>query len=194
MKNLFLSFILFCFSFCVVGQIMDRNQNSYVKELPNIVPPSPQAYSLGSYGDVNVGYFTGTIQPSIPLLNYSVGGINVPISLSYQSNGIKVDQTDGSAGLGWNFNVGGVINRTIVGSADELRQSQIPKSIIGNYNSDEATKYFQKFTYPESEYIDVSLDIYSYSFMGKSGKFVIDRITEMKSEIVNLTANGIRIS
>ncbi|REC47414.1 hypothetical protein [Chryseobacterium pennipullorum] len=38
--------------------------------LPNITPPSPEAYSLGSFGGLEVGEFTGSPNISIPLLHF----------------------------------------------------------------------------------------------------------------------------
>src|SRR5690554_1065147 len=88
---------------------------------PKIVPPSPTAYEFGKYGQVPVGMFTGTPSVSVPLYTYNTRNLSVPISLSYSSNGIKVDQLSTNVGLGWNFNAGGVITRIARDKMDEDR-------------------------------------------------------------------------
>lgn len=165
--------------FCVWG---------YAQELPEIIPPSPTSYELGKYGNINVGYFNGTIQPSIPAFEYKTNNLKIPISLSYSSNGIKVDQLATNVGLGWNLNIGGVISRVVRGTPDEDRDTQIPQNIIGNYNSDEAIQYFESYSIGNSD-VDTSVDVFNYNFLGKSGKFVLDE----NKNIVQLEPNGLKI-
>lgn len=57
-----------------------------------IIPPSPVAYEFVKYGQVPVGLFTGTNNFSVPLYNFETSNIQIPISLNYSSNGIKVDE------------------------------------------------------------------------------------------------------
>ena len=177
MKKTMLSIVMMLF--CVWG---------YAQELPEIIPPSPTSYELGKYGDVNVGYFNGTIQPSIPAFEYKTNNLKIPISLSYSSNGIKVDQLATNVGLGWNLNIGGVISRVVRGKPDEDRDTQIPQNIIGNYNSDEAIQYFESYSIGNSD-VDTSVDVFNYNFLGKSGKFVLDE----NKNIVQLEPNGLKI-
>ena len=92
------------------------------QELPQITPPSPNAASLGQYGDIPVSYYTGVPNISIPLYTINSGEIKLPISLSYHSSGIKVTQEASWVGLGWALNAGGVITRSCVlytGDADD---------------------------------------------------------------------------
>ena len=42
------------------------------QDLPNIVPPTPEAASIGKYGDIPIGLNTGVPQISIPLVNFKV--------------------------------------------------------------------------------------------------------------------------
>lgn len=87
-----------------------------------IVPPSPVASSLLKDVNVPVNYFTGTAQINIPLYSIKIGSIEMPINFGYASNGIKVEEEAGWTGLGWNLDVGGVIGRSIIGSADERKE------------------------------------------------------------------------
>ncbi len=56
----------------------------------NLFPPSPTAAALAKYGDIPVGYHTGTPNISIPLYEVKSKELSLPISLSYHASGIKV--------------------------------------------------------------------------------------------------------
>lgn len=88
-------------------------------DLPTVIPPSPTAASLGKYGDIDVGKYTGIPNISIPLYNLSLGNLNVPIDLNYSSSGLKVEEKSSWIGLGWSLNAGGVITRSVHNKADE---------------------------------------------------------------------------
>lgn len=100
--------------------------------LPEVTPPSPTAYELGKYGQIPVGEFTGTPNVNIPLYEYKTRNLSVPISLSYSSNGIKVDQMETNVGLGWSLNVGGVVTRIIRDQPDELNDVFFPEEELSN--------------------------------------------------------------
>lgn len=85
---------------------------------PNVIPPSPNAASLGKYGDIPVSYYTGLVNTSIPIYTISDQDIQIPISLSYHHGGIRVEEEASVVGLGWSLNAGGVITRTIRGRDD----------------------------------------------------------------------------
>ncbi len=86
----------------------------------NISVQSPDAASLGTYGAIPIGYSSGTTSINIPLYTIKEKELDLDISLSYNSSGIKVNQIASSVGLGWSLNAGGVITRAIQGNkADE---------------------------------------------------------------------------
>ncbi|HKO81341.1 MAG TPA: hypothetical protein VJU78_13140, partial [Chitinophagaceae bacterium] len=94
------------------------NPADYSK-LADILPPSPNAASLGKYGGFDFGLNTGTMSLSVPVCDYFSTNIAVPISLSYNSNGVKVDEIGSRVGISWSLNAGGVITRTVYGRNDE---------------------------------------------------------------------------
>ena len=107
-------FILLCFhlsAFFVAG--------AQAPSLPNIIMPSPNAASLGKYGDIPVGYHTGSINVSVPIYEVKEGSISLPISLGYHSSGVRVSEISSWVGLGWALNCGGVITRTVQHAPDE---------------------------------------------------------------------------
>ncbi|MDP2721525.1 MAG: RHS repeat domain-containing protein [Bacteroidales bacterium] len=137
-----------------------------------VVPPSPTAYELGKYGQVPVGYFTGTPNISVPLYTYQAGRISIPISLSYNSNGIKVDQLASNVGLGWSLDAGGVITRIVKDLPDESSYEHLPFSRISRPLGIMDYKYFLQGS---DVTMDSEADVYMYNFMGYSGKFMYDR-------------------
>ena len=98
------------------------SQNSAEEFAQSQIPPSPEAAGLGKYGDVPVSTFTGNPGVNIPVYTIQYRGMSVPITLGYNSNGIKVSEEASWVGLGWNLSAGGMITRTIRG-ADDFDQS-----------------------------------------------------------------------
>lgn len=84
----------------------------------NFLPGSPQAGSLGRFGQVPVGNFTGTAEITIPVYKVEFRDLSVPITLNYHASGNKPDLFPGPVGLGWALNAGGVITRVIKGESD----------------------------------------------------------------------------
>lgn len=79
----------------------------------------------------SINLSTGQAVISMPLYNLQEGALSVPISLNYNSSGLKVDETSSNVGLNWNLNAGGYISRRIRDKADENR-IKIKKNIWGN--------------------------------------------------------------
>jgi hypothetical protein len=97
---------------------------------PTIIPPSPNAASLGKFGDIPVSPYTGTTDVSIPIYTVQAKGISVPVTLSYHTGGIRLSEESGWVGLGWALQAGGMISRT-VNDKDDFTG--------GYYNSDLVT-------------------------------------------------------
>jgi len=158
MKRLFL--ILYALFIC---------NNLSSQDLPTILPPSPNASALGSYGQIPVGKFTGTIQVNIPLYNFNAGKLSIPISLNYSSNGIKVDEKASNLGFGWVLEAGGVITRTVYDDPDEDQHLAAPTA--GLYTQ-EMLDYLKNAG--DGDGVDTKPDLYSFNFNGYSGKFFLD--------------------
>jgi len=76
----------------------------------NPLPQAPNVESLGKYGDVPVGHYTGVIDINIPFYTIKIKDYELPISISYHPSGIKVAEEASFIGLGWAFKGGGVIS------------------------------------------------------------------------------------
>jgi hypothetical protein len=67
----------------------------------NLLPLSPEAASLGRYGDVPVSLYTGVPSIEIPLYTFHTAAVDVPIKLQYHGGGVQLDQKATWVGLGW---------------------------------------------------------------------------------------------
>ena len=155
----------------------DARVNNPVEFQVNITPPSPEAYKLGTYGNIPVGMFTGTSNIDIPIINYAPEINDVPIKLNYSSSGIRVDEQSGLVGLGWKLAVGGVITRVVRGIADEKTNPNIgftnPPDLdsIGIEDNNVRT-YLQAVS---AGSVDSEPDLYYASFGNNSFSFVLDK-------------------
>jgi YD repeat-containing protein len=95
--------------------------------VPNIVPKSPEAASLGRYGEVPVGEYTGVANISIPLHTVKGGKLQFPINLTYNSTGIRVTQEATWVGLGWDLSGAGITYEPVDGN-DQLYNLDRPWS------------------------------------------------------------------
>ena len=141
---------------------------------PKIIPPSPNAASLAKFGDIPVSHYTGATDISIPIYTIQAKGVNVPITLSYHTGGIRLSEEAGWVGLGWALSAGGMISRTVNDKDDFTAPyfnwnmggfSPIPEvkgRLISHpfYNEGE---YFQNGSNPLS-YVPKNLPVYGYDF------------------------------
>lgn len=91
---------------------------SVVSNVNQMAPVSPNAASLGRFGAMPVGHYTGTPNISIPVYEMDLDGKKIPVSISYHASGIKVAQEASVIGLGWALNAGGCITKEIKGWDD----------------------------------------------------------------------------
>lgn len=183
----YIIFLLLVFVFInIKGQI----QRDYVRP----ITASPTVAELAKYGNVPVSISTGTANISVPIYTLQCGPLSIPVSLSYNASGIKVNQTASNVGLGWSLNAGGIISADIVGHSDMTTQKRIIKNINDILNSN----------YPEmadlnlitsivansdtlhpqiNNYVDSQPDMFTYNFQGYSGNFVLDQ--DFKVYILN---------
>jgi YD repeat-containing protein len=166
------------------------------QELPPIVPLSPEASSLFKFMEVPVSLYAGTQNTTIPLIEISSGGVNIPITLSYSSRGVQVSETASRVGIGWTLNYGGMISRQIRGSADEnsfgYNSNPVGMPIFYsnsttrlNYIEDEAIYQSQHDIFAQTDYYPDKFMLNSNFY---SGEFFIDKndsniVTQKYSDI-----------
>lgn len=164
-------FLVLFYSFHANGQqTLGNNDNP---SFPKVIPPSPNAASLGKYGEVPVSLYTGIPNISVPLYEVKSGSLSIPISLSYNAGGIRVEEIASWVGLGWSLNAGGVVTRTVRGSADGL-YNNYKTTIDYLFNSSTTlTERESMFSAVISGTADTEPDIFHFNFPGGSGKFFI---------------------
>ena len=88
------------------------------EELPQLAPVSPNAASLARFGEFSVNANLGRTNISVPVYTINSGSLQLPISFSYNSTGIRLNDRSSWVGLGWSLNAGGAIIRNVKGIAD----------------------------------------------------------------------------
>lgn len=219
MKNFFLILLLGYYS-----SFFTLYSQSVPPFNPNIksIPSSPEAALLGRFGDIPIGYYTGTAEISIPIYTIEEAGVKIPIVLNYHSSGIKVSDDATWVGLGWSLDPGGAIISETRGRYDlepglincspteenSFRQ-KIPLS--GDYFSlnqvgRETVSDNCASEFPDSDsYCWITRlvqggeqpDIYHYNFAGYSGKYYLDdnnqpELIDKKEEIIFEGSNTAR--
>jgi len=140
-----------------------------------VIPPAPEAASLGQYGNVPVSLYNGRINLSVPIYELKGKEISLPISLSYNSGGFKVAEDPGWAGLGWTLNAGGVITRFSNGRPDQCgnyydKAIEINAGTTG-MNDRQRQDFYENIS---KGYIETQPDSYFFNFANSSGKFYIN--------------------
>lgn len=76
--------------------------------------PAVSSSSLSaSQGNIPVNPHTGSAQVGVPLFNLEAFQTTLPVMLSYNTTGVRVNDIASNVGLGWNLNAGGVITRQV---------------------------------------------------------------------------------
>ncbi|MFT3750879.1 MAG: hypothetical protein QM768_21375 [Agriterribacter sp.] len=139
--------------------------------------PSANAYSLGKYGEIPVGTYSGVPDITIPLISLSQNDVSVDISISYHGGGVKVDEIASWVGLSWSLNAGGVITRVVRGRPEYLlsngehrpiRRSLNFFSLPGNRTSYIAANELDALS---GGSLDGEPDEFFFNFQGRSGRF-----------------------
>lgn len=162
----------------------------------NYALPSPEAAAVTQVADIPVDLSTGRANISIPLYEINTGTIRIPITLSYDASGIKVEQQSTAVGLGWSLNAGGAITRKIR-DKDDFLNGHAYEDLGGldwiNQGPPAPVTYMRDYTVVKSVTEgngDAIPDLYSYSANGLSGNFIrVDNTTRLMPK-ANLDIKG----
>jgi hypothetical protein len=178
-----ITFFIVNMTFCLLMQAQIPNAPTNLQ--------SPNAASLGLYGEVPVSFFTGIPEISIPLYTISQKDFSVPITLSYHAGGVRPDQHPGWVGTNWTLFAGGCISRTVKGrTRDELDYGNAPKAgfywryaDVKKKNWDLITTLVDDYNNGLSHYgnnqmgddnKDLQADEFSFNFGDYNGKFQLN--------------------
>ncbi|MDR0505312.1 MAG: RHS repeat protein [Dysgonamonadaceae bacterium] len=154
-----------------------------------LVFQSPEISSLVKEVTTPVSLSSGTVNVEIPLYTLNHGDITVPISMSYDASGVKVDAQPGWVGQNWSLKAGGMISRIVKGIPDETYVEEETFLMIDGDNH--YTKYYpvgflyngnklkntnwntttQIESWAKNEKCELEADEFIFNFCGHTGKF-----------------------
>lgn len=201
MLRSFLFLMLVFISVNALSQSADQNPLKF-----DVIPPSPEAASIGKFVDNPVSTYTGVPKIDIPIYTLKSYVLSLPISLSYHASGIKWEEIPSWVGAGWTLNTGGIVSRTIRGRNDEDQlygyfmsgpavNYNIPSFFTGgafnhaNFNyvypncglNDPSTDQYRNILYASKGGLDLEPDQFFFSLPdGQSGKFIFSRSQQMR--------------
>ena len=105
---------------------------------------SPNSAQLKGAIESQVTFNTGKLGVSIPIYTIKEKDIEVPIVLSHNTTGVKVDQHPGWVGLNWGLEAGGTITRNVKGVPDE---SYLREDHLLNLAGDNTSSYVLPYGY-----------------------------------------------
>ena len=171
----------------IVMRAMVRATDSsspYDVEIPEFQYKSPEAAAFKKYGDYQVSEYTGSANICVPLYTINYKDINIPLSLTYDASGIRVDQEASWVGLGWNLMAGGCINRVLSGSYDPslINASAEAWNTFLTTGSSDINHFMTDLNDNTSLREDIrsghgERDYYSVNILGKSFLFTVDPFT-----------------
>jgi YD repeat-containing protein len=200
----YLLLMITCICFLISGT--DGQNTATEFKMPTIIHASPNTESIMKYGNLPTNNYTGTANISIPLFEASDGNISIPVSINYNTSGIRVAEEAGRVGLGWNINAGGMISRSIRGYDDFNHRfgdgyrwhnttGNGPEITTGSkvydvimLNAIDHGPGCESTLYPNQNLsgvfgsitaYDLEPDAYQFNFSGYSGKFIMKRNKEV---------------
>lgn len=154
---------------------------------------SPNASSLGKYGDLAMDLSTGRANVNIPLYQLEEGGVPMDISMSYDTGGVRVNDVPGWVGQNWTLQAGGVVTRSVRGkTADEMNWKTSESNLwydwkgyfyytaILNTSAWNSAPYLSTLANDALHFPDYEPDVFTFNFMGYSGKFFLGSDGEWK--------------
>ena len=163
--------------------------------LESTMPPSPEPASIVKYAGIPFTHSCGMVEYDVPFYTLEGRELSIPIGLHYASNGIKLDEVAGVAGLGWMLEAGGCITRTVMDMPDEfsapafcheLPTGDLLSDLESGSQTNAVTSYLTRII---KHQVDSSLDRYDYNVCGLSGSFFI----EDDGSIFQIRGDGIKI-
>jgi YD repeat-containing protein len=114
-----ITLIILFVNISLFGQL-NNSHEEYMKRVLNSTQ-KPNDWKFSDYSkEGNVDVSTGRFGITIPFTNIENQYLSIPISLSYSTSGVKVDENASEIGMGWDLIAGGQISRKVNGREDDL--------------------------------------------------------------------------
>ena len=170
---------------CIFFPDKGNADNPIIIKQPQIVPVSPEAEAVRKYVSYPVDYCTGLVDITIPLYTIKAGDIELPITLSYHSSGLKVRELSGWVGSGWTLNAEPSIMREINGIPDYAPNGGFrtgkyltEKNSFDKMKENEKVKFFKRI---ENKEIDSEPDRFFFKLAKQRGSFYIPVIYDSRT-------------
>lgn len=137
----------------------------------------PNAAKTQEFGNVPINFSTGQLNFNMPLYQIQVDeNLAIPIQLIYSNTGLKPQDVPTWVGNGWNLEVGGTIVQQINGISDLNGNGltnpgvrlQMQNYLKGTMPDPDRYNYLTEVLNGQQ---DSQYDIFSFNFLGRSGKF-----------------------
>lgn len=159
----------------LVAQYTDDYEISMSEVKNSVQFKTPGSSILKGIGNGNVELYTGRASYTVPVYKLKSLDIEVPITLSYISAGVKIQQVADWVGIDWNIQPGGIIRREVKGLPDELpdkgylaSSGKVDDFLNDVYNKD------QKEDVINNKDLDYQPDIFHFKAGKYSGSFMFD--------------------
>lgn len=180
--------------------VIGRSQINPNTNAPDVFLANPQASRLLNYKESQISSYTGSDNIIVPIYTLETKAIDIPISLIYQTGGIKVIEEAGWVGLGWQLSTEMEVIQTVVGLDDfgyygnrsfpnyecliPLQSSGLTASSVmsqqnvfflgfdDNWNAQNPGCFYDPAYFAGIK--DSEPDIFHFNALGYSGKFMLD--------------------
>ncbi|MBP1221906.1 DUF5977 domain-containing protein [Flavobacterium sp. 1355] len=170
--------------------------------IPNLVHPTPEASNFLKYDFYPTDNTSGAMNVQVPIYTIKSNGMELPISLSYHTSGIKVDDIASEAGLGWVINAGGFVSVTNKGlsannggsaiRADWLNSQQI-YALMNSTTPPSTVNMSQHFNFLLNQNWPTEASMYNYHAPGLSGGYMYRQAANGVKTIFNVPKSTDRI-
>lgn len=142
--------------------------DEYVPSGPSLTLPSPISQTYQRFMGFQPNLATGAVNVTIPLHTINIDDFSLPITLNYQSNGIKREDISFPLGYGWVLHPGLRITRTVMGKPDE--QAPLKNYFNGTGSDPDYFKYLELSGREE----DSMYDVYTLSLPQGQANFLVE--------------------
>lgn len=136
------------------------------------VIPTWESYECIKYGTIGASLYTGTVNYSIPVYTYKDKDFEIPISLEYATNGLRVNHSSGLLGHGWSLSCLGRITRKIKGIPDDVNIT---------------SQYIVPIDMPNNLFIWRNLELYGYNGLNVNTQYAVAPLYRTNNDQVTIS-------
>jgi hypothetical protein len=155
--------------------------------VPLIKDPRVEAFTI--FGDVPVSHTTGVPDISIPLFNIESHGYTLPVTLRYHTAMVKPPYDHTNVATGWIVEVGGTVVQNINGENDFLGKRPTTANWKNDSGlTDQTVSSTQEYLVNACNRVyDCEYDLFSCSYPGGNDKFIVNKNSSGKYDVIPLS-------